>query len=199
MAEGTSTFEGLSLPRLGEYEQVQQTVATDMVTLTGGTSQTGDFIVCQDVDGTEKFVVGVYGDASYSLSSTLQAAAITINVTSTGGLQAIGTVEHAVNGLLISAGSKAVMNCAIAYHAVATSTPEADCKTFLGVLGSRTPDYLLSFGASAIQVGAAATNGFFDHSLTINTFTCDHPFGGVKILAGSIVYYMLAVQESGVT
>ena len=44
MAKGTSTFEGLSLPRLGEYEQEQTTAATDMATLTGVSGQTGNFI-----------------------------------------------------------------------------------------------------------------------------------------------------------
>ena len=57
MAEGTSTFTGLSLPRLGEYEQVQQTIATDIVTLTGKASMSGDFLVCQNSSGTELFVI----------------------------------------------------------------------------------------------------------------------------------------------
>ena len=45
MAKGTSTFEGLSLPRFGEYEQEQTTAATDMATLTGVSGQTGSFFV----------------------------------------------------------------------------------------------------------------------------------------------------------
>lgn len=40
----TGTWEGLGLPRLGEYEQEQQTLANDMVTLTGVSGQTGNFI-----------------------------------------------------------------------------------------------------------------------------------------------------------
>jgi hypothetical protein len=31
------------------------------MTISGATSQTGDFIVCRDVDGTEKFVIDVDG------------------------------------------------------------------------------------------------------------------------------------------
>jgi hypothetical protein len=57
MAEGDKTYLGLAAPLNGEYEQFQITVATDMVTLTGGASQTGDFLVCQNSSGTEKFVI----------------------------------------------------------------------------------------------------------------------------------------------
>lgn len=57
MATGDSTWEGLGLPRLGEYQQEQQTAANDMVTLTGASSQSGDFLVCENSSGTEKFVV----------------------------------------------------------------------------------------------------------------------------------------------
>ena len=42
MAKGT--WEGLGLPRFGEYEQEQQTAANDIATLTGVESQTGNFI-----------------------------------------------------------------------------------------------------------------------------------------------------------
>lgn len=61
MAEGTKTFQGLGVPLLGEYEQVQQTAATDIVTITGAGSQSGDFFVCQSSTGTEVFVVDVNG------------------------------------------------------------------------------------------------------------------------------------------
>jgi len=57
MAEGNKSYKGLALPLNGEYEQTQLTAATDMVTLTGASGQTGDFIVCQDSSGNEKFVV----------------------------------------------------------------------------------------------------------------------------------------------
>ena len=53
MAEGTSTFKGLAVPLSGESEIKQITAATDMLTLTGATSMSGDFLVMQDVDGTE--------------------------------------------------------------------------------------------------------------------------------------------------
>ena len=57
MATGDKTFEGLGLPRLGEYQQEQQTAATDIATITGAASQSGDFVVLRDSDEKELFVV----------------------------------------------------------------------------------------------------------------------------------------------
>jgi hypothetical protein len=64
MAEGTKTYNGLAVPLFGESEIQQQTLATDILTLTGASSQTGDFIVCQNSSGTENFVVDKDGDVS---------------------------------------------------------------------------------------------------------------------------------------
>lgn len=61
MPEGTLAYKGLALPLNGEYEQKQINLASDMVTLTGVASQTGDFIVCQNSSGTEVFVVSSAG------------------------------------------------------------------------------------------------------------------------------------------
>ena len=58
MAEGDSTFEGLAVPLYGESEIQQQDTTYDILTLTSAAGNTaGDFIVCQDSDGTEPFVV----------------------------------------------------------------------------------------------------------------------------------------------
>jgi hypothetical protein len=62
MAEGTKTYEGLAVPLLGEAEMVQQTAATDLLTMTGAASMTGDFLVLQDSTGTELFVINSDGD-----------------------------------------------------------------------------------------------------------------------------------------
>ena len=72
MAEGTSTFMGLAPALLGESEIKQQTLANDILTLTGAASQTGDFIVCQNSTGTEYFVVSSSGQV------TLGTAGLTI-------------------------------------------------------------------------------------------------------------------------
>ena len=62
MATGTDTFEGLCLPRLGSYQQEQQNIANDMMTLTGKASMSGDFLVCENSSGTELFVINKEGD-----------------------------------------------------------------------------------------------------------------------------------------
>jgi hypothetical protein len=62
MAEGTSTYMGLGAPLNGEFEVKQQTAATDILTLTLTTAGSGDFLVAQNVSGTELFVVNADGD-----------------------------------------------------------------------------------------------------------------------------------------
>ena len=57
MAEGTDTYNGLAVPLFGDFEIKQRTAATDIVTIAGATSQSGDFIVAQVAAGTEVFVV----------------------------------------------------------------------------------------------------------------------------------------------
>ena len=62
MAAGDKTYGGLGVPLNGEFEIKQITLGTDIMTITGATSQSGDFIVCRDVDQTEVFSVDVDGN-----------------------------------------------------------------------------------------------------------------------------------------
>ena len=89
MAEGTSTFEGLAAPLFGEYEQTQQTIANDMVTLTGKASMSGDFVVCQNSSGTELF----YVDKSGNSVAAADAQSATLTVTG------IGTLDYAASNV----------------------------------------------------------------------------------------------------
>ncbi len=57
MATGTSTYMGLAVPLFGEFVVTQQTGATDIMTIEGGDTQTGDFIVARTSTATERFVV----------------------------------------------------------------------------------------------------------------------------------------------
>jgi hypothetical protein len=204
MSEGTGTWEGLGIPRLGEYEQVQQDPTLDMVTLTGSTGQSGDFFVCQDSDGSEKFVVTSSGGMTFAnefaitLASTLTDAAFTVDVTSTGAIAA-GTGALST-GYLVMPSSKGVMNAAFAYSVSSTTVHVGDCTHLIMTNGSKAPTYFLGISASTGPgLGAVVDNGFFDASFTITTFTCDHPFGGLKMIAGSVAYYLLAVQATGIT
>ncbi len=209
MAEGNSTYEGLAAPLYGEYEQTQTTIGNDMVTLTGKVSMSGDFIVCQTSAGTEVFVVGVSGSLAVTqqqltVSATTMIAGLNVVVSSTGALNALGTAEVAVTGVTVSPDSDAIMNAAFAYAGGSTATGNTAISMLACMGANSLPSYFLSIGASAgdaIYKGVTPADdaGFVDASMKINTFTCDHPFIGIKSLAGSNTIYLLAVHGTGIT
>ena len=97
MATGTDTFEGLSLPRLGSYQQEQQTIGNDMMTLTGKASMSGDFLVCENSSGTELFVINKDGDIEATdlvASGDLQSATLTCTGIGTLDLSAADTGQE---------------------------------------------------------------------------------------------------------
>lgn len=57
MTAGSSTYMGLAVPLFGEFVIAQTTGASDIMTIEGGDTQTGDFIVLRDSTATERFVV----------------------------------------------------------------------------------------------------------------------------------------------
>lgn len=65
MATGTNTFESLAVPLLGESEIEQQTAATDILTITGAGSQTGDFVVLRNSSETELAFFDSNGSLNY--------------------------------------------------------------------------------------------------------------------------------------
>ena len=208
MAEGNSTYEGLAAPLFGEYEQTQTTVGNDMVTLTGKASMTGDFLVCQTSAGSEVFVVGVSGSLSVTqqqltVSATTMVAGLNIVVSSTGALQALGTEVVAVTGVTVSPDSDAIMNAAFAYAGGSTATGNTAISMLACMGANSLPSYFLAVSTTAgddIYKGAhSGDHGFVDASMLINTFTCDHPFIGIKALSGSQTIYLLGVHATGVT
>ncbi len=94
MAEGSDTAPGgLGVPLYGDFEIIQRTAATDVATITGASGQAGDFIVCQDSSGTEKFVVDSGGGITVPILTTAPAGAVA------GGIflvQASGKIQLAV-------------------------------------------------------------------------------------------------------
>ncbi len=77
MTVGTSQgVLGACLPSYGEYEQTQQNIATDMVTLTGKSGMTADFIVLRTSAGTEKVYFKSTGSMIFGASSSSAAAGI---------------------------------------------------------------------------------------------------------------------------
>lgn len=81
MTVGTKTYLGIAVPLFGESEIVQQTAATDLLTLTGAGSQSGDFLVARNSSGTEKFSLTSTGSATFAAGIT----ATTGNITATAG------------------------------------------------------------------------------------------------------------------
>ena len=213
MAEGTGSYLGMAVPLRGESEITQVTAATDILTLTGATSQTGDFLVCQNSTGTENLVISSSGlitsvvgatftsltltaEVSNTLSSSAATSAYKVLVTSTGTLDtgATGPV-----GFLVSQSSKSVLTAAFGFTSGAGSEA-GSAKHLLMVDGSKPPTNFLAMSSTGNpELGTAAALGFFDDSLLINTFTCDHPFAGLKIMNGSVSYYLLAAHATGIT
>lgn len=103
MAEGTNTYEGLGVPLLPAdgFEVKQQTASssTDIMTLTGASGGTGDFVVCQNSSGTEKLSVDSNGNVVaagfVAVKDNGVSAPTTSDITSNGGLMVAnpGTVR----------------------------------------------------------------------------------------------------------
>jgi len=217
MAEGTSTFEGLAVPLFGESEIKQQTLATDVLTLTGAASMTGDFVVMQNSTGAELVVVSSSGQitlATAGLSiagvsaftgavtisagvSSTTSAGFTINVTSTGAIAEYGTSPNAI---VVAQSSKSVLHSIIQYQS-GGGTEVGTCDTFFSVVGSKAPSYLLSVGATKAGIGAAVSNGFFTATnfYYVSAPTTAIPMGAIKILAGSKAFYIPVIPDTGMS
>ena len=97
MTVGTTVgFPGNIVPLKGEAEIAQITAATDILTISGVSGQTGDFLVLRDSSGTEKAVISAAGAAT--LVSTLNVTkgvtlASTLNVTGAATLGSTVTVS----------------------------------------------------------------------------------------------------------
>lgn len=96
MTAGSRTYEGRAVPLKGESEIVQETLGTDILTITGAASQTGDFLVCRNSSATEKAYVTkdgkIYGAGIIQSATFLQTldngttAPDTSAITADGGL-----------------------------------------------------------------------------------------------------------------
>ena len=62
MTVGVNTYDGLAVPLFGESEIIGQTAATDILTITGASSQSGDFLTLRDTNGTELMSIESEGD-----------------------------------------------------------------------------------------------------------------------------------------
>jgi len=130
MATGTRTFKGLGCPLNGEFEVKQITLGTDIVTIRGVASQSGDFLVCRNSALSEKFSVDVNG-AVIAASTLTAGGAITVPAGSGYGYTTLGTTAPtptAAGQLFLLQASTAVQLGAsnasndMIYFALATTT-----------------------------------------------------------------------------
>ena len=91
MTAGNKTFLGLAVPLFGEATIEQQTAATDILTVKVATSQTGDYLVCADVDGDETFVVSSTGRIGTMVLGTVALASLASNASATVALSGLTT------------------------------------------------------------------------------------------------------------
>ena len=168
-----------------------------MVTLTGTTSMSGDFIVMQDVSGNEKAYIDYNGTiVSNALSSSAVTSAFNVSVTSTGTCAA---TEFNRIGYLVTASSKAVVGSVIGYNSGHTDEVST-CNYFFSVYGSKAPTYFLGVGSSSPGAGNPTTNGFVVAAKTFATFpTSATAVVGLKCLFGDSVWYSPAWSSAAFT
>ena len=222
MTTGTQTYDGMAVPLYGESTITQQTAATDLLTLTGAASMSGDFLVMTNSTGAEMLSISssgyittlrgvnvgttlaVAGAVTLSssitgtqmtlvVSATTTTAGLTVSITSTGAITAGDT---RVNGVLVSGSSKAVMNSAYAWNGLA-GDGTAVCNYFVAIHGSKAPTYFLGIGTSTVAIGTIADTGFvntgmFYRSAPVTTM----PIVGIKCLLGDSVWYIPLVPDS---
>lgn len=209
MAEGVKTYMGLAVPLVGESEIVQETAATDILTITGAASQEGDFLVCQNSTGGENLVIsssgavtsvvggsftsGTFSGVLTSVLASSGASGISLSVSTTGAIAAGAVLA---NGVVVSTSSKANMNSVFAYIN-STGGTAGVANYLLGCHGSKSPDYFLGIGATAIGVGAPADNGFMDTNVRfLGAPATTNAFTGLKVLGGTAVFWVLAAPAT---
>ncbi len=100
MTVGTNAYKGLSVPLQGESEIRQLTAATDILTITGASGQSGDFLVCRIAAGTEKFSVDVSGNVVAAGGLTTSGVLAGTYLKLTDGSAAPGTLALTADGMV---------------------------------------------------------------------------------------------------
>lgn len=195
MAEGNSTFKGLAVPLQGESEITQITAATDMITLTGASSQQGDFMVMQSSAGTERVWINADGCIySRGVNELTGAAYLGLDARGTVPADGTGTFYATVGGrltttLAVGAGSQQYALYGALYQTVAdaggrahplclyynTTAPNtaAGAGSFIYFVEASSPiPYFFTIGGMAADESGGcfktATNTVIDHALKID-------------------------------
>jgi hypothetical protein len=136
------------------------------------------------------------GAVTGTIASTSVYGGLVVDVTSTGAVAA-GSVL--ANGVAVTPSSKANMNSAFAYLN-STGGTEGSTLYLLGCHGSKSPDYLLGVGATAVGVGAATDNGFVDAGLFLTAaIATTTPMVGLKVQFGDSVFYVMCIAQCGLS
>ena len=190
MAEGNETWEGGAVPLFGESEIQAQTAANDILTLTGATSQSGDYLVIQNSTGAELFVFQGMGSSGNN--------GLLIQASATGAVAAGAEVGNAV---LVKGSSKSIFNAAFAFQN--DDSAVGTVNSLLAVHGSKAPTYFLSIGGTVGGIGAETANGFHVLSVRMNSTLAVPDTGtiyeGLLCQSGSKTMYLLGVAASNVT
>ncbi|MHA2086148.1 MAG: hypothetical protein ACXABD_20590, partial [Candidatus Thorarchaeota archaeon] len=95
--------------------------------------------------------------------------------------------------------SKANMNAAFAYWN-STGGTAGSTNYLLACHGSKSPDYLLGIGATAVGTGAATDNGFVDAGLFLTAaIATTTPMVGLKVQFGDSVFYVMCIAQCGLS
>ena len=209
MATGTDSFMGKAMPILGNATLTGETAADDILTITGATSQSGDYFVIENSTGTEYFVIDSSGyiASEMTFSESINAAAmsdsksnaITIAVTNTAALTAANVAADITNAIIIQPASNAIMKSVVMYDNDVSAGQASTCEAFLAVNGSTPPDYFMQLWGSAMGLGAAADQGFLDASMACNALATKANWAGLKCLFGSKVYYVMALPDTNLS
>lgn len=188
MATGSNTFKGLAVPLQGESNITQLAIANDILTITAATSNTSDYLVCENSSGTENFFVKSTGNVRINATNTAShfcmdirdaASAATgwngagnFELTIASDFGAGGTQTTALRACLNATGSSTSGGreaCLNLYYKTSSSLPSADRSFIFCDDGGTGAHVFLNLGANlalgtscwtdAINAEATATKG----------------------------------------
>ena len=167
MATGTSTYMGLAVPLFGEAQITSTTAANDILTITGVSAHSGDFLVCEISDGTEKFVVDVSGNvtAAGTLVTTGAATAGSTLVVS-GSSSFNSRIAKMVLGTVALATCASNASSTVALTGITTSCAVGIFNR-VATTGENMP---LVWAADADKLGYKGTNGVSSSALSVNVW-----------------------------
>lgn len=176
MPEGTRSYKGLAVPLYGESEIQQETAATDILTITGASGMSGDFLVLQDSSGTE--VVQIRSDGRLRLNTTSSSqntldVYFTQNVNMSAQSYA-ATFKFDQAGFAMDGGRAATLNLWFDYNSGGADVSFINFDS----LGTDVPTLFTILNATV------------DSSLFVNTAAAaaDH---GLRIYVDNVVYYIM--------